>query len=254
MWGGYGLGDLDDAPFARSRWWVSDPDGAAAALLYDWGGGEVLITYGAPDALAELVPALPLPATFDLHCRAEHRPAVERVLDDSSRGELVAHRRLGLHARDLRPAPAVVDLAARRLTPDDVPAMQAVYAAHYPGNFFDPARLAAWPSWGAFALDGALVGIAGTHVVSFVRQVAAIGDIVTAGGWRGRGVAGWLVTRLVESLREDGVRLCVLNVEATNEAGQRCYRRLGFGAGEGLEVAHLEGHGLTRRGSGLTRS
>lgn len=140
----------------------------------------------------------------------------------------------------------MVDLAARRLTSDDVPAMQAVYAAHYPGNFFDPARLEAWPSWGAFALDGALVGIAGTHVVSFVRRVAAIGDIVTSGGWRGRGVAGWLVTRLVEALREDGVALCVLNVEATNEAGQRCYRRLGFGQ-PGYEVAHLEGHGLTRR-------
>lgn len=252
MWAGYGLGDLDDAPFARSRWWVSDPDGAAAALLYDWGGGQVLLTYGAPDALVELLPALPLPSRLDLHCRAEHRPAVERVLDDRSRGELVAHRRLGLRPGALRPAPAVAGLTARRLTPDDVPAMQAVYAAHYPGNFFDPARLAAWPSWGAFD-GGALVGIAGTHVVSFVRQVAAIGDIVTAGAWRGRGVAGWLVTRLVESLRADGVALCVLNVEATNEAGQRCYRRLGFGAGEGLEVHHLEGHGLTRQGHGLTR-
>ena len=248
MWAGYGLGDLDDAPFARSRWFLSDPDGAAAALLYDWGGGLVLLTYGATEALAELAPALPLPATFDLHCRAEHRPAVERVLDEQSRAALVPHRRLGLRGQGLRSAPSVVGLAWRRLHPEDVPAMQALYAAHYPGNFFDPARLAVWPSFGAFTLeDATLVGIAGTHVVSLERRVAAVGDIVTAASWRGRGVAAWLVTALVESLRRDGVELFVLNVEATNEAGQRCYRRLGFGVGQGLEVAHLEGHGLTRR-------
>ncbi len=85
VWAGYMLGDLDDAQFERTRWFLSDPSGEALALLYQL-GHTTLLTFGASGApLRHLVASLPLPASFHIHYPAVH----SETLDPTPRNHTV---------------------------------------------------------------------------------------------------------------------------------------------------------------------
>ena len=97
VWGGYGLGDLEEPYFARTRWFLSDPEGAGMVLLYS-AMDTTAITYGEPGAVAAMFDVLPLPETFHIHVPDAQAPLLrERVV-----GELVPHLRMGLRAPQRR--------------------------------------------------------------------------------------------------------------------------------------------------------
>jgi ribosomal protein S18 acetylase RimI-like enzyme len=66
------------------------------------------------------------------------------------------------------------------------------------------------------------------HVYSARYRVAALGNITTHPGLRGRGLATAASARLCRELVQAGVDCIGLNVKADNTAALSCYRKLGF--------------------------
>ena len=235
VWAGYALGDLDEAQFARTRWFYAEE---ALALRYEFGGHVTALTFGAPASIGSILAQMPLPERFHLHLPHYHRAALHPLL----RGELGAYLRLAAAPGELVAPPAPAGVAGRLLTARDVPQAEALYAAHYPGNWFDAQRVAEGCYLGLWAGEE-LVAVGGTHVVSSRYRVAALGDIVAAPAQRGRGLGSFLTAELTRRLfAERGVSLVVLNVKEDNPAAQRAYAKVGFAH----PVPHDEGFDLRR--------
>ena len=121
---------------------------------------------------------------------------------------------------------ATVTAAGEVLGAADLPALRALYALAYPGNWFDPRMLATGQYLG-IRQDGELLAVAGVHVWSPTYRVAALGNVTTHPRVRGQGLAAAVVAALCGRLRAH-VDHVTLNVKADNVAAVRLYRRLGF--------------------------
>jgi ribosomal protein S18 acetylase RimI-like enzyme len=100
------------------------------------------------------------------------------------------------------------------------------YAASYPGHWFMP-RMLETLHYVGIRESGRLVVVAGVHVFSAERRVAALGNVATALDRRGHGLARRACAALCLQLSTHA-DLIGLNVEATNSAAIRCYAGLGF--------------------------
>jgi predicted GNAT family acetyltransferase len=95
---------------------------------------------------------------------------------------------------------------------------------------FDASQLASRAFYGVWEAER-LVAVAGTHVVSEARGVAAVGNVFTHPAYRGRGLATITTAAVVEDLlRRPGMTTIVLNVARENLPAVRCYESLGFWA------------------------
>ena len=112
------------------------------------------------------------------------------------------------------------------LTSDDVEALLDFYRENYAGNWFDPRMLETKQYFGMWK-DGSLVSVAGIHVYSPQYRVAALGNIATTKGHRGRGYARMVTARTCQSLLREA-EIVGLNVKADNTAAISCYAGLGF--------------------------
>ncbi|MFF8771971.1 GNAT family N-acetyltransferase [Kitasatospora sp. NPDC015120] len=221
------LGDLDEPFWSHTAWYTASADGPVE-LLYAVGEVPTLLGLARPERAGELAgllramrPVLPRRLLAHLTAggvdalapdyRAEHRTAMLRMtLTD--RTALVPH--LGRSAGLLGPA--------------DLPALLALFAAGYPGNWFDERMLTAGPYVGIRDDAGRLVATAGVHVSSPQRRVAVIGNVTTHPDARGRGLAAACTARLCELLAEGGADHIGLNVRADHPTALALYRRLGF--------------------------
>jgi ribosomal protein S18 acetylase RimI-like enzyme len=113
-----------------------------------------------------------------------------------------------------------------QLSPADLPAIQALYRASYPGNWFDPRMLETGCYYGIWQ-DSALLSIAGIHVYSPQYRVAALGNITTHPEQRGRGLARITTAKLCQTMRST-INHISLNVSVENATAIACYRQLGF--------------------------
>jgi predicted GNAT family acetyltransferase len=116
--------------------------------------------------------------------------------------------------------------AAVRLGPDDLTALEDLYASDPGKAFFLASMLDHNPFVGVWE-DDRLVAAAGTHVASERYGVAAVGAVITRPSHRGRGlgkaVVAALCHRLVPVYETIG-----LNVEAANRPALNVYDQLGF--------------------------
>ena len=71
------------------------------------------------------------------------------------------------------------------------------------------------------------MSVAGIHLLSESRDIAAVGNIVTHPDHRGHGYASTCVSHLVTELLER-VDKIALNVAAANTSAIRCYEGVGF--------------------------
>ena len=118
--------------------------------------------------------------------------------------------------------------AVDRLSSSDLPAMQRLFAAaDVLPDAFHPKQLEAGCFFGVWE-GGALAAVAGTHVLSLVRSVAAIGNVFTRQDRRRHGLAKRTTGAVAEALLRQGIQTIVLNVGMGNEAAVRAYRALGF--------------------------
>jgi RimJ/RimL family protein N-acetyltransferase len=99
------------------------------------------------------------------------------------------------------------------------------------------ARAAGW------ALDGALVAVAGDETIGWLRVEQTpfgFGEIgmAVASEWRGRGVGSALVVGAIEWARKHGLHKLTLTVFAHNTAAIALYLKFGF-VEEGRRVKHF---------------
>ncbi|WBB90786.1 GNAT family N-acetyltransferase [Verrucosispora sp. WMMC514] len=218
----YQLGDLDDFFWPYTSWFRR---GDSVVLLYHGAVPPTLLAFARPAQvgavaalLGEVAPVLP--ARLSAHLS----PGLESALGGTFRVTAAGpHRKMALTDRARL---AAVTPAGEVLGRADLPRLHELYAAAYPGNWFDPRMVDTGRYVGV--RDGELlVAVAGVHVVSAAHRVAAVGNVTTRPGWRGRGLAGAVVARLCGLLAAE-VDHVTLNVAADNPVAVRLYERLGF--------------------------
>ncbi|MEU2615425.1 GNAT family N-acetyltransferase [Micromonospora sp. NPDC007271] len=218
----YQLGDLDDFFWPYTSWYRR---GDQVALLYHGVELPTLLAFATPEHTGEMTALLDelapvLPARLWAHLSPGLDATVARWYEVS---DAAGHHRMALtdRARLARVTPA-----GQVLGRADLPALLDLYAAAYPGNWFDP-RMLDTGQYVGIREAGALVAVAGVHVWSPTWRVAALGNVTTRPGCRGRGLAGAAVAALCARLRAS-VDHVTLNVRADNVAAVRLYERLGF--------------------------
>ena len=250
----YALGDLDEFFRPYARWWgrteAADVRSGGlggelreVVLLYDPGTLPVLLAFTRDvDRMAGLLVGMRdrLPARFYAHLSPGLEAALAARFRLESHGR---HLRMGLIDDSRLPArggwPGESGGAGDDLTPGtagaatlsalsrvDLADVLDLFAASYPGNWFDPRMLGTGQYLGA-RIDGRLCAVAGVHVYSETYGVAALGNIATRPDHRGKGLAGLVTGALCRQLRRR-VDWIGLNVHAENAAAIACYRRLGF--------------------------
>ncbi len=221
IWGGYGLADLDDAVFARTRWLLSDDDGSAIALIYEFDGHQTVITYGEAEPAAVIIGELQIQGTCDLHLPVHHRESVGSLFE----GRFEPYVRMGVPIHDFRPVLLPRDLEVKQLGAEHLEEVMALQE-HYPDTAFQPGHLREELYIGGYH-DERMVTMAGTHVCSEAYRVAAVGSVVTDPKIRGQGLGTAITSALCCRLLSQ-VELIVLNVGAENPSAQRVYGKLGF--------------------------
>ncbi|MFC0032107.1 GNAT family N-acetyltransferase [Micromonospora chaiyaphumensis] len=218
----YQLGDLDDFFWPYTSWFRRDDQ---VVLLYHGVELPTLLAFAAPERagdlaelLAEAAPVLPARLWAHLSPGLEATVARWYAVSDAA-----VHHRMALTdpARLGAVAPAGEPLGRA-----DLPELRELYAAAYPGNWFDP-RMLDTGRYVGVREAGRLVAVAGVHVWSPTWRVAALGNVTTHPDVRGRGLAGAAVAAVCAGLRPT-VDHVTLNVQADNTAAVRLYERLGF--------------------------
>lgn len=220
VWSAYAIADLDDTLFPDCDWYV---DGHSLALVYR--GLErirPLFLIGSP---AAVLPEVDEPEVY-LNLLPAMRPEAERFYTTTDLHDM--HR---MALGDLRPAEGPVET----LNPAHEPALRDFYQLGG-GIAFAGWQLASGYFRGVFD-QGRLVSVAGVQVASRELGVAAVGNILTHPGYRGRGLAARCLSAVVSALLSSGISTIVLNVEASNASAVRLYERLGFR----IHCTYLEG-------------
>jgi predicted GNAT family acetyltransferase len=128
-----------------------------------------------------------------------------------------------------------------QLSPADLPALETLYTAAYPGNWFDPRMLETGCYYGVWH-GGQIASVAGVHVYSPQYRVAALGNITTHPDHRGKGLCTAVTANLCRALLSGPVDTIGLNVKADNHAAIHCYQNLGFVKAAEYEELMLENH------------
>jgi ribosomal protein S18 acetylase RimI-like enzyme len=237
----YALGDLDDFFWPSTLWYGLEVDGALRQVILGYLADSLLVVHALTDG--------PVAELRDLLARVQHLlpPRIYAHLTPGA-GEALSGRYLseshGVYDKMLLVEPERLAAAdtreVERLGEGDLDAVQALYDASYPGNWFDPRMLETGQYYG-LREGGALVSVAGVHVYSPQQRVAALGNIVTRPEARGRGYATRVTARLCAELLQTVAHIG-LNVRADNAPALACYQRLGF-----ARVASYEEVDLTLR-------
>jgi GNAT superfamily N-acetyltransferase len=222
----YSLGDLDPFFWPYTCWYalVDDGEPVEIALLYT--GLSVPTFLGLStqtDLMGKLIASIEplLPSRFYAHLS----PGVEEALSAYFTLDPYGEH----HKMTLRNPEAVLGVDCSLvvgLQGKDLKDIQALYAASYPGNWFDQRMLDTGQYFG-LREDGQLVSIAGIHVYSEAYRVAAIGNVTTHPACRNRGYGTLVAAGLCQSLLKK-IDHIGLNVKGDNFSALTSYRKLGF--------------------------
>jgi len=245
----YALADLDEEFFSRSTWWMLSDEGRDLAVAFVLDGFEPPLL-AALDSTGEghdrtilnsivselgdkyfvnLMPgaAESLSDSFDFDDDGIHSKMIWRTGKQLPRANSAALGGEPVVVEGLRPEHTDEIERLQRSTPDA-------------GRVFAPEMLAADTYVGI--RDGTdLVAMAGTHVFSTQRRVAAIGNVLTHPSYRGQGL-GTACTIEVMKRVQPHVDHIGLNVGHDRIAAKGIYERLGFE----YVIDYVEGT-LTRR-------
>ncbi len=232
----YAIADLDDTYFDQSRWWLLTDRGSDAAVAFVIDSFDPPLLYAIDPEHQRYDEALLTSIVDDL-------PDVmfANVMPDAPAclGDYFWFDDGGLYTKMAQPAgwspmatavvPHADGLVLVRLTLDDLDEIHDVFEdTPDGGRLFVPDMLAGGVYVGV-RIDGELAAIAGTHVVSPKRRVAALGNIVTRTEHRGCGLASRCSTEVLRLLAPE-VDTVGLNVGHDRTMARRIYERLGFEA------------------------
>jgi len=220
IYAAYAIGDLEPSLFAQCQWFGAEDGGKMQALALFFTGlrPPALFTMGDADGVATILDSALQPERAYFTCRAEHLPVVEAFYD---LGEVEEMFRMAITPADFRrvPGPTV------KLDLSHLDALRQFYRLGG-GDAFAPYQLRDGVYYG-IEVNGRLVSVAGTHLVSPTFGVAAVGNIFTHPDHRRRGYATACTSHVVEELLTQGLDV-VLNVNRENIEAIGVYERLGF--------------------------
>lgn len=214
-WAVYALADLDDDLFEHCRWWGC---GAGLALVFSGIAIRPIFVMGTDTEVRALLSALPVSSGY-LNLLPAHVAAASGLYAFRE-----THRMHRMRLEQFRPRPG----GTESLGPADADEVEALYATGDGGGVaFGRAQLATGLFRGVRE-HGALIAVAGVHVVSTFEGVAAVGNVFVRPDRRARGLAQVALSATIEAILARGVDTVALNVEHSNVAAVRAYERLGF--------------------------
>ena len=222
----YALAQLDPRLFGLNEWYVSQGPGRALVLHSRSGLGRALFAMGDAEAL-DAVLSLHPGARFSFgSLRPEHRRVAEKhyLL---TRPQVMLRMSVSRETfAPASPADRPAEGAAVRLRGRDVAPLNRLYSAEGGPSSYRPAHLDDGVYYGVLT-NGALVSVAGTHVVSAAEGVAVVGNVFTHPRYRGRGLATVATSAVTAELLEH-CSLVALTVEEANARAVHVYQRLGY--------------------------
>lgn len=234
IFGAYALGDLEPEQRPFCTWYLAqaaDEDEPEALLLvYRRFDPPIVLTLGSAAGVAMLLKQADLPDRVFLNAAVAHVPLLAARFQFAG-GELEPMLRMAVSPQAFRPVErSAHGVSLRRLAPADVPRITELIAHGGPfaPDAFDAAQVTDGVFYGAVdAHTGALLAMAGTHLVARTLRVAAVGNVMTHPQARGRGL-GTLVSSVVTAeLLAAGLQV-VLNVNQRNPAARHIYEKLGY--------------------------
>ncbi len=217
----YALGQLEPGLFERTRWYLARGETGVGLVLHSRGGlGDATFVSGDPDAVHAILRLHPGNATTFVTCQPHHLRVVQAVYRLSHQQPMV---RMVVTKGSFRPYRAIDTVP---LTGLDIRRINALYSTEGGATYYAPEHIDAGLYRGII-VDGRLVSIAGTHVVSRREGVAVVGNVFTHPAFRGRGYATAVTSAVTEELLEfcDHV---VLTVDPNNGPAIAAYRKLGY--------------------------
>lgn len=236
----YALGQLEPGLFERTRWYYARGSTGTGLLLHSRGGlGDATFVMGDPDAAMAMLSIYPGAVNTYITCQPQHLDALKSVYRLSNQQPMI---RMSVKAADFQPANRVRTVVLQGI---DIRRVNQLYGAEGTPSYYIPEHIDQGVYRGV-VVDGKLVAIAGTHVVSSTERVAVVGNVFTHPAYRGHGYATAATSAVSEAL----IGFCdhvVLTVDPTNLPAVRAYQRLGY-----HEVCQLvEASAIRRDPSGL---
>ncbi|MFD0574246.1 GNAT family N-acetyltransferase [Kitasatospora gansuensis] len=161
------LGDLDDLLWPHTTWYTLGDDGPVA-LLYGVGDPPTLLGLGLPEEAADwralthaLLPVLP--RRILAHLSADSLQVLSTAYAVKRHGTL---RRMALTDPARADRHPLGPWRPQPLGRAELPELTELFAASYPGNWFDDRMIDTGQYVGARDDDGSLVAVAGVHVYS----------------------------------------------------------------------------------------
>ncbi|MFZ5916716.1 MAG: GNAT family N-acetyltransferase [Chloroflexota bacterium] len=221
VYAAYAIGDLEPELFKHTEWCVAEADGQPKTLALHFTGLE-------PAALFLMGEAAGLPVILG----SALRPRL--VCASAPREHLAVLQAFYLPLQTQRVIRMVLDVAAFQPTDGEVLPLSPAYSRQLErlyvmaeGLAFSPYQVAQGVFYGVTDRDR-LVSTAGTHVVSEMYGVAAVGNVFTHPAYRQRGLGARCTAAVVQELLSRRIQTVVLNVFEENQAAYRIYRRMGF--------------------------
>lgn len=237
----YAIGQLEPGLFERTRWYYARGETGSGLVLHSRGGlGDATFVMGEPLAVAAILAIQPgTPQTY-ITSQPQHGASLSSVYRLSNQQPMI---RMGVTGATFKP---VARLNTVALTGLEIRRINQLYSSDGTPSYYAPEHIDAGVYRGVVA-DGALVAIAGTHVVSSQERVAVVGNVFTHPDYRGYGYATAATSAVTAALLEfcDTV---VLTVDPRNTPAVAAYDRLGYG--EACQL--LEASAIRRDPVGVT--
>ena len=218
----YALGDLDEGFFEKCTWRVAEEGDAIRALTLEYFGfaPPILFLMGAGDGVAALLAGLVQLDRAFVTAREEHLSALSQFY----RWDKLEHMwRMVVRRPEGFPKPV---RSCKRLGADDVERLSALYSLGG-GDAFSPTQVTQGVFY-AIEQGEQLIAVAGTHLVSDVYSMGAVGNVMTHPDHRSHGCATLTTHAVCAELIRRGIKTVVLNVRQDNAPAIRVYEKLGF--------------------------
>jgi ribosomal protein S18 acetylase RimI-like enzyme len=211
---------MDDREFGRTRWGIAMDDGTPVAVCMEYSGlsPQPLFVMGDPAGVRAILGSVIRTRTAYLAAMPEHIPAVAELYRVEAGPRMV---RMWVDRSTFTP---VVGEAVR-LDAADTRHLNRLYELGL--TAWLPAESIASGVYYGVRRGGRLVAAAGTHVVSPMYGMAAVGNVFTHRDMRGRGFAKSVTSAVTAELLET-VETVVLNVRSDNGPALSAYRALGY--------------------------
>lgn len=217
----YAMGQLEPGLFERTRWYMARGDTGTGIVLHSRGGlGEATFVLGEPEAVAAALSIHPGPTHTYATCQPQHTDVLQRVYRLAHQQPMI---RMAVTGATFEPLKSV---RISHLNGYDIRRINALYGTEGGPSFYVPDHIESGIYRGVI-VEGRLVAVAGTHVVSRQEGVAVVGNVFTHPLYRGRGYATAATSSVTQSLL-DCCEYVVLTVDPNNAPAVRAYEKLGY--------------------------